>query len=264
MTFLTSTLTPIKTSAIALTVAVMGVSGIAMADAEVSRETVKDSFTVDQGSQFILENINGKVTVSSWAGNTIEVVAEKAAKSQKALDQTEVQMSQQGNKVFVKTEYHNASKWSESGNYSKVTYQVKLPRGMALTDIDLVNGSLVVNGIDGEIRAELVNGSIKANGLTDNGDLESVNGSVKVSYEQLSSVDKIKLTTVNGSIKLSVPDNLSAEVVADTNHGSIKNDFGLVAEKGFFSGRSLKGTVGSGDARIMLESVNGSISLKAD
>ena len=46
---------------------------------------------------------------------------------------------------------------------------------------------------------------------------------------------------------------------AETVNGSIDaDDFGLEPEKGFV-GRDLDGTIGDGDARISLDTVNGSI-----
>ncbi len=54
----------------------------------------------------------------------------------------------------------------------------------------------------------------------------------------------------------------SARVVAETVNGSIDaDDFGLEVEKGFV-GRDLDGEIGGGDARISLDTVNGSIRIK--
>jgi DUF4097 and DUF4098 domain-containing protein YvlB len=137
-----------------------------------------------------------------------------------------------------------------------------VPSDTELSAIDLVNGSLVIKGVKGDINAELVNGSIKASGLAANSEFSSVNGSVKVSYDSLNeSVDKIAIETVNGSIKLSVPKSVNANVNAETMHGSIKTDFGLYADKNFFSGNHLSGDIGNGNIKIMLESVNGSVKL---
>jgi DUF4097 and DUF4098 domain-containing protein YvlB len=50
-------------------------------------------------------------------------------------------------------------------------------------------------------------------------------------------------------------------VEAETVNGSISaDDFGLEAEKGFV-GRDLSGEIGGGDARISLDTVNGSIKI---
>jgi DUF4097 and DUF4098 domain-containing protein YvlB len=66
---------------------------------------------------------------------------------------------------------------------------------------------------------------------------------------------------VNGKITLVLPANASARVEAETVNGSINaDDFGLEPEKGFV-GRDLSGEIGGGDARISLDTVNGSIKI---
>ncbi|MFT6901065.1 MAG: DUF4097 and DUF4098 domain-containing protein YvlB [Colwellia sp.] len=111
--------------------------------------------------------------------------------------------------------------------------------GAALTNIELVNGSLVIEQVKGEIKANTVNGSINVQ----------------------NSADNFELNSVNGSIKLYMPSDLSALINAETMHGSIHIEFGLSSDKKMFSGRRLSGTVGSGDIHINLESVNSRITL---
>ena len=137
-----------------------------------------------------------------------------------------------------------------------------VPVNAELSAIDLVNGSLIIDGVQGDIKAELVNGSIEAMKLAGDSDLSSVNGSIKVTYQDtVTELENIDLETVNGSIKLYLPDGINASVDVDTMHGSIKNDFGLRANKNTFVGRSLRGDIGSGDVKITMESVNGSVKI---
>ncbi len=162
--------------------------------------------------------------------------------------------------MTVETEYEKQSSWGRNHQSGKVDYTVMVPFGASLADIELVNGSLVVDKVQGEIKADTVNGSINIQGVADDLELNSVNGSIKATYQQIDKqIDDIELATVNGSIKLYMPDDLNATIDAETMHGSIKTAFGLSSDKKMFSGRSLSGTVGSGDIRINLESVNGSI-----
>ena len=73
---------------------------------------------------------------------------------------------------------------------------------------------------------------------------------------------RVEADAVNGKITLYLPSACSARVTAETVNGSIDaDDFGLEPEKGFV-GRDLSGEIGGGDARISLNTVNGSIRLK--
>lgn len=223
-------------------------------------EELEQSFSVSQSSNFILNNINGAVTINAWQENTIKVQAIITAPSQESRDNVIVKMKQQGDRVMVNTDYKDKAYSQKNRSAAKVEYQVWLPSETNLSDIELVNGALIINDVSGEVDAEVVNGSIAASGLSNNSDISSVNGSVSVSYKDESSdIDNIDVETVNGSIKLFLPEGINADVNADTMHGGIKTAFGLTASKNSFSGRNLRGEIGSGGTKIDLESINGSI-----
>jgi DUF4097 and DUF4098 domain-containing protein YvlB len=78
-------------------------------------------------------------------------------------------------------------------------------------------------------------------------DVELVNGNLKVT----GITGYLSLGTVNGSI-----------TATETLNGNISSEFGLTVEKGQWVGRSMKGLVGSGGARITIETVNGNIDVK--
>lgn len=222
-------------------------------------DVVEKSFSVNDDSTFTLSNINGEVEITSWQQAKIKVIATIKADDQESRDRIEVKMKQQGDQVNVATQYEKSFNYKNS-NSGQVSYQVWLPASTNLSDIELVNGSLTIEGVQGEVEAELVNGSIVAKGLSQNSDISSVNGSIKAYYQSLDqNLDDIEIETVNGSIKLYLPEEVNAALDIETMHGSISTDFGLKAKKNSYVGRSLNGNIGSGGTKINLESVNGSI-----
>ena len=222
-------------------------------------DTVEKSFNVNDNSEFSLDNINGEVNISSWAESIIKVEATIRADHQDELDRVKVKIQQKGQKVSVKTDYEENSRWG-SNQSAQVTYKVWLPAQTNLSAIELVNGSLTIENVAGEINAQVVNGSIKATGLTKNSDISSVNGSIKVYYQSVSAdLKDINIETVNGSIKLYLPSTVNANLDLETMHGSIKTEFGISSQENTFTGHSLRGDIGSGDIDINMESVNGSI-----
>jgi len=59
-----------------------------------------------------------------------------------------------------------------------------------------------------------------------------------------------------------LPANASAQVSAETLNGSIDaDDFGLKPDSGFV-GHDLDGQIGGGDARVSVDTVNGSVAIK--
>jgi DUF4097 and DUF4098 domain-containing protein YvlB len=92
--------------------------------------------------------------------------------------------------------------------------------------------------------------------------VETVNGNLDLSFEKMSDGQSVDLGSVNGAIVLRIPAKANAHVEAETLNGNVSNEFGLTVEKGQWVGRSMEGLLGSGGARIALETVNGSIDIK--
>jgi len=246
-----------KSKIVALCAIVMSMS----VHANIEEEIVK-SFSVDEKAELRLENINGDVEIKGWDKNEIRVTAIITAKDQEARDRITLEMNGNGRGVRIETEYKkNSSGWGNN-HAGSVDYMVMVPSHAKLPSIDLVNGSMSVEGVKGEMKIDLVNGSITATGLSSNSEINSVNGKIIASYSSIGDdLNDISIDTVNGRIQLSLPDNISADVDIETMHGSIRNDFGLSANKNMFSGKNLQGTIGSGDVRISIETINGGVRL---
>jgi len=222
-------------------------------------DVVEKSFDVAEESQFSLDNINGEIEIVSWTQLSIKVEATIQADDQDEIDRVNIKMKQNGDRVTVETDYEEESSWRNNRS-AQVTYKVWLPTNTNLADINLVNGSLTIEDVAGEVNAQVVNGSIKATGLTRNSEISTVNGSIKAYYHSVSAdLKDIEIETVNGSIKLYLPSEINANLDLETMHGSIKTEFGLSSEENTFTGHSLRGDIGSGDIDINMESVNGSI-----
>ncbi|GAA6205266.1 MULTISPECIES: DUF4097 family beta strand repeat-containing protein [Thalassotalea] len=231
------------------------------ATAEVHDEITK-IFTVAEPTEFRLDNVNGDVEIRAWDNDKIKVNAVIKAKNQAARERITIEMNENDRGISVETHYKKSSGWGRNHSGS-VEYTVMVPRYTRLSSIDLVNGSLIVEGVEGEVNIDLVNGSIEAKGLTKDSEINSVNGSIVATYQSLSNdLRDISIDTVNGRIELNLPESINADVEIDTMNGSIRNDFGLSVNKNMFSGKNLHGTIGSGDIRISIESVNGGVKLR--
>ncbi|MFT5758538.1 MAG: DUF4097 and DUF4098 domain-containing protein YvlB [Alteromonadaceae bacterium] len=227
-------------------------------------DKIEGSFNVEATSSLRLENLKGSVDISAWDKHVIKVLAVIQTDDQHSRDRISVEMTESSQGIRVKTHY---KKLSDGGHHTSgtVNYTIMVPLQTELSAIDLVNGSLMIEGIKGEIRADLVNGSIRAFGLESDSEFNSVNGSISVSYKAIGeNLNHIKLDTVNGNITLTLPEKISASLNVETMHGSINNDFGLKESKNMFSGRSLKGDISGGDIGITLESVNGAVNILKD
>lgn len=223
------------------------------------------TYPLKSGGVFSIDNINGDVVIESWDRAEVSVEATITARSQEGLDRVEIEVKATEERVAVETDYaERKGGWSWSNDGGEVDYTIKVPRNAELRDIDMVNGSLRINGFPGRVAASTVNGKIVASGLSGDVSLESVNGKVEASFDELGGRQRIEIESVNGPIELRVPKGADFEIEASTVHGGIDNDFGLEVEHGQFVGHDLAGKVGNGGARVKLENVNGSIDIKAN
>jgi DUF4097 and DUF4098 domain-containing protein YvlB len=201
-----------------------------------------------------LENVNGNVEISGWDKDEVQIDAVKSARDQQRLDEAKIEVEGSGDAVHIRTRYPEGH---TNDNPASVHYTLHVPAGAQLDKISLVNGSLQISLVRGEVDANLVNGTLKAHDLAGRADLSTVNGSSEIHYSTLTNVSEVRISAVNGSINLVLPASPNAEISASTTNGSIKSDFPMQIESGFV-GRRLKGTLGSGGTRISLSNVNGS------
>ena len=226
------------------------------------KETEEMTFDVAPGARISLENINGDITIAAGSGDKVHLVAYKKAGKQEYLDELKVIVDADDQYIRIETRHPKSEGgWFKWGNDSSgsVAYELEVPYDVNLDTISTVNGDVEISAVNGQVKAETVNGSLSAIGLSGDVNLETVNGSIQAEFDELGEDQRVTADAVNGKIILLVPANTSARVNAETVNGSIDaSDFGLEPEKGFV-GRDLSGDIGDGDARISLDTVNGSI-----
>jgi DUF4097 and DUF4098 domain-containing protein YvlB len=222
-----------------------------------TRDEPTQTFPLQAGGLLSLENIDGDVTIEGWKNNEVSISAVKQGESDD-LDRMNIVIEATADRVHIKTEYPIFR-----GSSGSVDYAIKAPSSAILGDIELVNGNLTITSITGRVALRTVNGTITATGLTDSAEIETVNGELDVSFEKMSGEQSVDIESVNGPILIRIPSKANADVDAETLNGDISNEFGLTVERGRWIGSSMEGRLGSGGARIGLESVNGSIDIKS-
>lgn len=212
-----------------------------------------------------IENINGGVHITGWDRNEVKVDAVKYAGTQKRLDEAQLKIDAASDRISIRTEYPNHRTLNfrddDRDNPASVEYTLTVPRSARLDEIKLVNGSLDVQGVSGDVDASCVNGRLTARDLSGPVKLNTVNGKLDAQFEKLGP-SRIRLGSVNGHLVATLPSDANAEVEADTVSGGIQNDFGLHVINHRYIGHSLRGQLGAGEARIHLSNVNGGIEIR--
>jgi putative adhesin len=126
--------------------------------------------------------------------------------------------------------------------------------------INSVNEDLAVTNSSGEVAAETVNGEIKlqvANAPTV--DANTVNGDISYAGP-IQNGGRYAFSTHNGDVTVTVAEATSASVAVSTFSGEFESEF-PVPLRGTRAGKGFSFTLGSGSARVTLESFQGTIRL---
>ena len=221
------------------------------------------SFKLNDGGRFSIANVNGSMVVTGGQGDSVEIIATKKADNQKDLDKIEIKISNTPDEIVVETDLGESNHWfSHNNNSGSVNYEVIVPVGTQLDSVETVNGSVNISGVSGKVVAESVNGDLEIGDLEGDVDLSTVNGSIDASFAMLGGQQRVKVETVNGRVTVNLPGEADVEINADTLNGGINaSDFGLESDKGFV-GSDLNAKIGTGSARLNIDTVNGAVKIR--
>jgi DUF4097 and DUF4098 domain-containing protein YvlB len=226
-------------------------------------EEFHQTYALTPDGRVELDNINGSVHISTWDQNEVKVDAVKYADAKERLDEAHIEIDSSKEHLSIRTKYPDHDLTFNSGSHNNpasVEYTLTVPRTARLDEIKLINGSLDVTGVTGEVHASCINGRLEAHNLAGRADLSTINGHLDAGFDQLSG-SSVDLKSVNGSVELTIPSDSKAEIEASTVSGGIDNDFGLHVNHHRVVGHDLRGELGTGGPRIKLENVNGRIEI---
>lgn len=240
---------------------------------ELLREEFHQTYPLSANGRISLENIQGTVRIQAWDRNEVKVDAVKSAYSRELLTDAEIKIDATADIIRIRTQYPDGNLTfnkddDDDGDYrhyqnpASVDYTLSVPRNARLSSIELVNGSLDIDGVAGNVNASCVNGKVTARLLKGDVKLGSVNGGLEATFDTLNESKTISLGSVNGSVTVIIPSDSNAIVKAGTIHGEINNDFGLPVRRGDYVGRELYGQIGRGGARLKLGNVNGPVNIR--
>jgi DUF4097 and DUF4098 domain-containing protein YvlB len=227
-------------------------------------EKFEQSYPLNANGRVSVSNINGSIIIEAWDKNEVRLEATKFADTKEALAEMELDITSTSDRFsvevdYLKKNYGDHKQWGRKR--MEVQFRLSVPRTAVLDEIEAVNGSVTVSNFTNITKISAVNGEVTATNLRGTANLSTVNGTVQCDFDRLDGSSKVNLSTVNGQVNLSLPSDINATVKADTLNGNITNGFGLRVKKGEYVGRDLYGRIGSGEAQIKLDSVNGQLAV---
>ena len=212
------------------------------------------TYPLQPGGTFELQNVNGPVQVEGWDRNEVEIQAIKTAKETQAdLDRVSIEVDAKPTQVSVVTRYPQ-----NEGVEVAVEYTVHVPHSAHLEHIGTVNGALKIAGVESIADLRTVNGNIEVYEGAGNVHAHTTNGNVHLELLRFQDEKGMAAETTNGSVLLAVPPDMQANLEARSMNGSFYSELPLSLESSLRP-REMRGRYGKGGAAIKLNTVNGGI-----
>jgi DUF4097 and DUF4098 domain-containing protein YvlB len=224
-------------------------------------EKVPYQFESSAQPRLSLKNINGSLTIEGWDKKQIEVVALKSASPAERLEEIDIRCEMNNDHLRIEVEIDDDGNWTR-GQSASVDFTIRVPHGTRVDAVELVNGSIEITGLGGDVEVSSVNGDVVGENLGGDVELATVNGDV--SLLATGKTDSIRMHSVNGGVILTLPKKFDARIQAGTVHGSIRAEGGLDVDATTFSGTSMNATIGKGGIKVDLNTVNGSIEIRRE
>ena len=252
------------------------------------------TFTVTGRPELSLKTFDGSIEVTTWDKPVVGLTIERKAGSQAEGEALKVTTAQDGNRITA--EALQPERTVQVGIHvgRSVRFVVSVPKeadivarsgdgAISVTgvrgrlELRSGDGSVSGTGLDGDVVAHTGDGSISLEGVTGRVDANTGDGSVRIAGAPTAlkahtgdgSVsltldagtaisEDWEITTGDGGVRLQLPAGVNAQLDASTGDGGISaEDFGLAPDRD--SRNELRGTLGSGGARLKVRTGDGSI-----
>jgi Putative adhesin len=222
-----------------------------------ANETFLKTYPLASGGSFLLENVNGSVRVEGWQRDEVEVRAVKSSMNDpRDLERVRIEVCSQPGQVAVHTRYPEGQ-----GVEVAVEYVVHVPYRVLLGDVETVNGSVVVRGVEGGGALRSVNGNVEVFNSSGRFSAKTTNGDLHLELRRLVDGGPMNIETVNGSVVLGLPSNAQADLRILSMNGDFSSELPVVSTARRPSSRTFSARLGSGGGQISVRTVNGGIRL---
>lgn len=237
---------------------VLVLSAVSAAPCFAITKEFNQSYPLQAGGSFELQNVNGTVEVQGWDRDTVQIHAVKTAKSRESdLDLVSIDVEARSSAVSVSTRYPQ-----NEGVEVAVEYTVRVPHGARVEHVGTVNGTLRVSGIEAVEELRTVNGNIEVYDGGGSVHARTTNGNVHLELLHVQDKNGAVAETTNGWVLLAVPADTHADLEARCLNGNFFSELPVTFES-TQRPRELHGKIGRGGVPLRLRTVNGGIRVVA-
>lgn len=253
---------------------------------------------VDRGTRLDVENETGSVVVQAWDRDAVRIRSRDGAPLTLTRGGSVVRVRPEGRRprgdggtelditvprwMDVRVQGRNLGV-DVRGTQGEVTVeniggQVRVEGGAGRVAVRTIQGAIDLRGVRGRVEVVAVNDAVLLEDVTGDISVETTNGAITMRAIRSTSArattvngsiayagsiqddGRYTFTTHNGRITLVIPETANATVTAGTYNGGFESEF-PVRLTGTSRDRHYHFTLGSGSARVELESFNGDLRL---
>jgi hypothetical protein len=235
-------------------------------------ETIDKTFDVRPGANVVVDNTNGRVTVTAWDQPRVRVIARKEVEAdkgvlQEVMRELRVELLPRNGGLVINTHYPKRSEgvssifdWLSGDQVqAQVRYDITVPRTMNV-EVSNTNGAIHLSNVTGRHELDTTNGKIEVTRCAGSLDASTTNGSIRAELVQVAKGQPLRFETTNGRIEVAVPASMAADVDASTTNGSIHTDLPVATTR--TSRNSLRGAINGGGTPLRLRTTNGGIEIR--
>jgi DUF4097 and DUF4098 domain-containing protein YvlB len=212
------------------------------------------TYPLQPGGSFELQNVNGTVEVEGWDRDVVEVHAVKTAKHKAAdLERVTIEVDAKPQSVSVTTHYP-----ADEGVEVAVDYVIHVPHGAHIEHLGTINGSLRIAGVPSLEDLHTVNGNIEVYDAGGNVHAHTTNGNIHLELAHFGDGSGAFAETTNGSLVLALPSDTQADLETRCLNGNFLSELPISMESALRP-REMHGRFGKGGASIKLRTINGGI-----
>jgi DUF4097 and DUF4098 domain-containing protein YvlB len=211
------------------------------------------------GKTLSIEVTVGTVRIDGWDKPDAEIVVERRAPNAAQLARIPVVIDDTTARVSVRA--LQTENTTDPALRTDVT--VRLPRSAAIDHVQVLEGRIMLDGLNGRISGDIRRGPIDGKDLSGTVRLEAGIGSVTLTSARLSENGLLRLRAFNGDVRLALAQRpANARILALALNGPIKSEIPLTT-RDTWGPRWGEATLGKGEPVISIDVVTGTIEIKS-
>jgi Putative adhesin len=272
------------------TLATLRVAGVA--------QQTDTTFPVRAGARLEVNNFGGEISVKTWSKTAVRIVASHSSRDRISIDASDqsVRVKSEGRRgpsqlVEYDITVPATMALALSGVYTDITVEgaqgeitaetvegaVKVSGGAGTVSLKSVQGEVTLEKARGRIDLNTVNEAITATGISGDLSVETVNGDITLTQVESANTEantvngdivydgtikdggRYRFSTHDGNLRVSIPEKVGVSVSVSTFDGDFSACFPVQLNRK--TKHRFDFTIGSGSARLEVESFNGDIKL---